>query len=138
MKKSKTRNVKRKGGSQQRMVRHVKVKTPSQTITVKLTPEQTEALEDAYFKKALMECDVMTGLTKRGQLYLGVSHCNYDYKPELKINLDKELRKLASGNWMAGDYDELAAMVKSFGRTYEFLKRYLKTWETDDDEVPNE
>lgn len=138
MKKSKTRNVKRKGGSQQRVVRHVKVKTPSQTITVELTKEQTEAIEDAYFDTALLECTAMTGLTKGKQLYIGIAHPDHDYKPELKINLDKTIRELASGNWMASDYDELAAMVKSFGRTYDFLKRYLKTWETDEDEVPND
>ena len=94
-----------------------------------LTEDQAKAIEDACFRPALLECTAMTGLTKRGQLYLSIGHPDHDYHPELKIKLDKRLRELASGNWMASDYDELAAMVKSFGRTYDFLKRYLKTWE---------
>ena len=112
-----------------------KVKTPSQTITVELTEKQTEAIVDVYFDAALRICLEQKVKT----LYLVVYDPDHDRR-ELKINLDKEMRHLASGNWLATDYEELAAMVKSFGRTYAFLQRYLKTWETDadeDDEVPN-
>lgn len=116
-------------------------KTPLQTVTVELTKEQIEYMEYDYFDHALSECTVMTDI-KGKNLLLCVTHPDHDVmddsRPKLKINLDKELRHLASGDWMASDYDELTAMVKSFGRTYDFLKRYLKTWETDEEKVPNQ
>ena len=104
-------------------------------ITVTLTDEQSEAIGRAYFDEVLPECSVVTDI-KDGELMLFVRDQNGsdDLPIELVIGLDKTIRKLSIGNYIASDCEELQTMVESLGRTYEFMKGYLDSYKEEIDE----